>query len=99
MKKFLLSSACGLFLAVGIANAQVVVRIGPPPPRVVETVPPVPHEHANWVWVGGYHRYDGNRYVWVPGHYVEPPHPHAHWEEGRWVERNGGWVWVEGRWR
>lgn len=99
MKKFLLTSACGLFLAASMANAQVVVRIGPPPGSVVETVPPAPHEHPNWVWVGGYHRYDGTRYVWVPGHYAEPPHAHARWEEGRWVEKNGGWVWTEGRWR
>jgi WXXGXW repeat (2 copies) len=99
MKNMLLSTACGLFLAVGAANAQVVVRIGPPPPRVVETVPPVPHEHPGWVWQSGYHRYDGSRYVWVPGRYAEPPHSHDRWEEGRWVERNGGWVWIEGRWK
>jgi hypothetical protein len=28
-----------------------------------------------------------------------PPHPHAHWVAHRWVHRNGGYVFVEGRWR
>ncbi len=30
MKKFLPTAACALFMAAGIAQAQVVVRIGPP---------------------------------------------------------------------
>jgi hypothetical protein len=51
------------------------------------------------VWHAGYHRWDGHQYVWVPGTYVEPPHPHARWVEGHWVHRGGGWVWVEGHWR
>ena len=39
MKKQLLTAACALFLTVGAANAQIVVRIGPPPPRPVEVIP------------------------------------------------------------
>jgi WXXGXW repeat (2 copies) len=99
MKKFLPTVACGLLLVAGIAQAQVVVRIGPPPPRPVEVVPPVPHEHPGWAWHDGYHRWDGNRYVWVPGSYVEPPYAHARWVRGHWDERHGGYVWVEGHWR
>ena len=77
MKNFLPIVACALFFSAGIAQAQVVVRIGPPP-RPVEHVPPPPHEHPNWAWHAGYHRWDGNHYVWVPGTYVEataPPRP------------------------
>lgn len=38
----------------------------PPPPRVeVVTVSPGPE----YVWVGGYHRWSGRAYNWVPGHY------------------------------
>ena len=64
MKKFLPTVVCALFLSAGISQAQVVVRIGPPE-RPHEVIPPVPHEHPNWAWHAGYHRWDGNRYVWV----------------------------------
>jgi hypothetical protein len=49
--------------------------------------------------VQGYHRWDGNAYVWVPGEYRDPPHPHAAWVDGHWAHRSGGYVWVEGHWR
>ena len=99
MKKTLLAAACGVFLSASLAaGAQIVVRVGPPP-RVVERVPPPPHEHPGWAWHAGYHRWDGERYVWVPGAYVEPPYAHARWVEGHWDHRGGGFVWVEGSWR
>jgi hypothetical protein len=99
MKKQLLIAAGALILSASAAHAQIVVRIGPPPPRPVEVIPAVPREHPNWAWHAGYHRWDGEHYVWVPGAYVEPPHPHARWVEGRWVHRGGGYVFVEGHWR
>ena len=97
MKKQLLTVACALFLSAAVANAQVVVRIGPPA-HPHEVIPPPPHEHGDWAWHAGYHRWDGQRYVWVPGAYVAPPRPHAHWIPGHWDHRHGGYVWVEGRW-
>jgi len=99
MKKQLLTAAFATLLACSAAQAQIVVRIGPPPPRPVEVVPPRPVAHPGWVWVPGFHRWDGRAYVWVPGHYVEPPRPHARWVPGHWAERGGGWVWIEGHWR
>jgi hypothetical protein len=99
MKKQLLVLAFAASLAAGAANAQVVVRIGPPPPRPVERIPPPPPEHRDWAWHAGYHRWDGAHYVWVPGEYVAPPRPHAVWIAGHWARRNGGYVFVEGHWR
>jgi len=97
VKKYVSTAACGLMLAASLAaGAQVVVRIGPPPPRPVEVVPVAPH--PGWVWQPGYHRWDGHGYVWVPGHYSEPPYEHAHWVEGHWDHRGGGYVWVDGHW-
>jgi hypothetical protein len=52
-----------------------------------------------YVWTLGYYRYDGRRYVWVPGRYVLPPRPHARWVPGHWAHRRGGYVWIEGHWR
>jgi hypothetical protein len=46
MNKILPSIACALFVAAGIAQAQVEFRIGPPP-RPVERIPPPPHEHPD----------------------------------------------------
>lgn len=99
MKKFVLTAIGGLILCAGLpAAAQISVRIGPPR-RPVEVVPVRPVEHPNWVWQPGYHRWDGGRYVWVPGTYVEPPYEHARWVPGHWAHRGGGWIWIEGHWR
>ncbi len=96
MKKMLPTALLGLALAVGSANAQVYVRIGPPPPRheVIVTRPSPRH-----VWVAGYHRWDGRAYVWVPGAWTVPPQPYYHrWVAGHWRETPHGWIWVEGHW-
>ena len=97
MMKILSTGLLGLALAVGSANAQIYVRIGPPPPRrEVVVVRPGPQ----YVWVAGYHRWDGNQYVWVPGAWVVPPQPYyRHWVAGHWRHERQGWVWVEGHWR
>jgi len=98
-KKIATAAGTALLAATLSAGAQIVVRIGPPPPRPVEVVPAPPPEHGGWVWQPGYHRWDGHGYVWVPGHYAEPPYEHAHWVPGHWANRGGGYVWVEGHWR
>ena len=87
-----------LTLSAAAAEAQVYVRIGPPPP-VREVVPVRPVGHPNWVWQPGYHRWDGGRYVWVPGAYAAPPRPHARWVPGHWARRRSGWYWIDGHWR
>jgi hypothetical protein len=96
IRRFLLGSTLSAMLAVGIANAQVFVQIGPPRPLVERRVPP---PGAGFVWTPGYYRWDGRAYVWVPGAWVRPPHRRARWERPRWEHRRGGWVYVEGRWR
>jgi hypothetical protein len=50
------------------------------------------------VWHPGYHRWDGARYVWIPGAYVAPPRPYARWIPGHWQNTPRGYVWVEGHW-
>jgi hypothetical protein len=69
----------------------------PPPPPEVEVVPASPG--AEFVWVGGYHRWEGRRYAWVRGRYERRPHAQARWEGAHWEARGRGRVWVEGRWR
>ncbi len=96
IRKSLITSALGLFLAFGAANAEVVIRVGPPAP-VVERRVPAPG--AGYVWTGGYHRWDGRAYAWVPGAWVRPPRAHAVWVAPHYVHRHDGYVFVEGRWR
>jgi len=51
------------------------------------------------VWVGGYHRWTGATYVWVPGRWSLPPKPHAVWVAGHWAKTPSGWYWKAGHWR
>jgi hypothetical protein len=96
MKTFLLRSTVAMLLLIGAAQAQTVIRVAPPAPRreVIAVSP-----GARYVWVGGYYRYHGHGYAWVPGRYAVPPRPYAVWVPGRWVPRHGGYVWVAGYWR
>lgn len=88
--------ALSLAPAAAIAEVGVAVRVAPPAP-VVEHYGRAPH--PGYVWIAGYHRWDGRRYVWVPGYWTAPPRPRAVWVPHRWVHRHGGWVLVEGHWR
>ena len=97
MKNPLLAAACGVAIALAstMADAQIVVRVGPPAPRFERHGPP---PRPGWEWHRGYHRWDGSRYVWTPGAYVEP-HPGHRWVDGHWDRRGRGYVWVDGYWR
>ena len=83
-------------LAFRASAADVVVHIAPPR-DVVETRGPAPG--PKYVWIAGYHFWDGHAYVWVRGRWDLPPRPHARWVRHRWVHRDGGYVLVEGHWR
>ena len=78
------------------AAADIVVRIAPPRIVVEKRGPPPSRTH---VWISGYHRWDGNAYVWTTGRWEQPPRPGAHWVAHHWVHQRGGYVLVEGRWR
>jgi hypothetical protein len=96
VKKIALAALLAITLLPAASYAQVYVRVGPPAP-IVEHRPVAPGR--GYVWIGGYHRWDGGRYVWVPGRWDRPPREHAVWVPHRWVHRHGGWVLVEGHWR
>ena len=96
MKKIALALLLAFTLIPAASFAQVVIRIGPPPP-VYERRGPPPGE--GYVWQAGYHRYDGGHYVWTPGHYEQPPHRGQRWVAHHWVHRHGQYVLVEGYWR
>lgn len=77
------------------SEAQIAIRIGPPPP-VVERRPPPPR--PGYVWQNGYQRWDGQRYVWTPGHYGRPPRPGAVWVPDGYSRGRGGYQYHRGYW-
>jgi hypothetical protein len=79
-----------------VEGEVVVADPPPPPPPVVEPVPPPPT--VGVVWVAGYHRWDGRRYVWERGRYQRPPHGRARYAPAHWEARGHGRVWISGRW-
>jgi hypothetical protein len=97
VRKFLLNGLIGAALCIGtVYGAEVVVKLKPPALKVEHRSERPSPRH---VWIGGYHRWDGNAYVWEPGKWDVPPHEHAVWVAPRWEHRNGGYVFVEGRWK
>ncbi len=95
-----LVSGAGLLAVPAAAQftAEVYVPMAPPPPRV-EVIPVLPRERVEIEqWQPGYWRWTGREHVWVEGHYVERPQPRAAWVPGRWEQRPGGWIYLDGHW-
>lgn len=102
-KRVLLRAVIGLMITISLcgsvnAGAAVFVRLAPPRP-MVERIVPAPG--PGYVRVGGYYRWNGRAYVWVPGRWVVPPRPKAVWVAPRWnyVRPRGSYVFVAGYWR
>ena len=77
-------------------RGRVYVRVAPPRARVeVRTIAP----SARHVWIGGFHRWDGKAYVWIPGRWDLRPRVGAVWAPGHWTNTRDGWEWIEGHWR
>jgi len=70
MKKIALAVLLAVILSPAAAFAQVSIRIGPPPPVYERRGPP---PDRGYVWIAGYHRYEGDHYVWTPGRWDRPP--------------------------
>ena len=96
MRKIWLPFLFGAALCVGTGSAEVVVRVGPPRPRIERRLV---RPGAGYAWVGGFHRWDGRAYVWVPGRWELPPRERAVWIAPRWERRRYGYRFVDGRWR
>src|SRR5439155_6651355 len=100
-----------VLLNVGCVERRVVVRervpaYAPSETVVVTEAPPAPQTEVipvapgpDYVWVGGYWRREGPRWVWTPGRYTLRPRPAAVWVPGHWVAHRRGWAWVPGHWR
>lgn len=75
-------------------NTIVVTQAPPSPQQEVVSARP----SSSHVWVGGYWTWRNNRYEWVAGHWVVPPHSGATWIPPRWVPEGGAYRFYEGYW-
>jgi hypothetical protein len=89
--------AGGLFAGCAGQYSYGYVSYGPPPPVAYGVVGVAPG--PGFVWIEGYHAWQGGRYVWVPGRWVRPPRPGAVWVRPEWRREGRGWRFHEGRWR
>jgi len=84
-----------LIVPISEARTRIYLRIGPPP-LVVEQRPVL--VRPGYVWQQGYHRWDGNRYVWTTGAWARAPYRNAVWVPGHYVHTRRGYYFVDGHW-
>jgi hypothetical protein len=68
----------------------------PPPPLPVYEQPPIPA--AGYLWTPGYWNWNNEDYYWVPGTWIEPPHPGLLWTPGYWGFAGGVYLFNRGYW-
>jgi hypothetical protein len=97
VRKTLLAASAVLLVGIGTAVAQPPPPAAPPPPRY-EAVPPP--RGQRFAWEPGHWHWNGMRYVWIAGHYVERRAGWSHYVEGHWVWRPAmrRWEWMPGHW-
>ena len=98
LTRTILATCFAATLALGAAQTStardvIIVREAPPPPRVEV----VPAPRRGYEWAPGYWNWQGNRHVWVKGHYVKARHGYSY-RPHEWVERDGRWQLHRGRW-
>jgi hypothetical protein len=69
----------------------------PPSPQQEYIIPAPTPAHA---WIPGYWNWQ-NRWVWIPGQWVQPPRPNAEWREHQWRHHEDGerYRMERGEWR
>lgn len=97
MKYLLLLIFTVVLLAHPAGAQRVKVRLGFP--SGVAITAPGPAPFAGAIWIGPEWRWEGGRYVHVPGYWARPRHHRAAWVPGHWKYSRRGYVWVPGRWR
>ncbi|HTU69054.1 MAG TPA: hypothetical protein VMF11_01935 [Candidatus Baltobacteraceae bacterium] len=90
-----LAACIGLSTVAAPAQPYGGPRYAPPPPRYERHGRP---PGRGYVWVGGYQRWSGHRYIWVAGGWRRPPHYGWIWHPGYYSRRGGIYIWIGGRW-
>ena len=91
------AALAGILTAEAIVYAAVIIKTAPPAPVSVAIVGREPS--SRYVWIPGYYKGSGGRYVWVAGRWVKPPRAGVVWVDPAWQRGPNGYVFVAGRWR
>jgi hypothetical protein len=81
-----------------LAEINVDVVLGAPPPPRHEVIIERDRPSKDHVWVAGYWAARGGRQEWVAGHWELPPRGRTVWVAPRWEKRDRGYVFIEGSW-
>jgi hypothetical protein len=96
--KYILSLMLAFIFIANHADAQFVrVRLGFP--AGVAVAAPGAAPFAGGIWIGPEWRWQGGRYVHVPGYWARPQRRGLVWVPGHWQYTRRGYVWRGGRWR
>lgn len=76
------------------ANAVLVIRTAPPPPRAEA----VPEPRRGYVWVGGHWEWKNQHHHWIKGSWLRE-RPGYRYNPPTWVEHEGRWRMDRGNWR
>ncbi len=96
LKRLASTLIVGGFCVAGALHAADIIVKERPPRIVVEKRGKRPGR--DYVWLPGYYRWEGNRYIWEKGRWDRPPRAHARWIAPRWEHRRDGYVFIEGHW-
>lgn len=90
--------AAGLSSPRLIADVDVNIVLGAPPPPREEIIVERERPSREHVWVRGYWVHRHGHHEWVAGHWERPPQGRHVWVEPRWERRGRGYVFIEGYW-
>jgi len=91
------AALAGILAAEAVLYGAVIIKAAPPPPVSVAVVGRAPS--SQYIWIPGYYKGTGGRYVWVGGRWMQPPHRGMVWVAPAWRRGSNGYVFVAGRWR
>lgn len=98
MKKIILFIVLFGFFLMNIAlSTPKIVYVAKKPPAV-KVIKVGPKPYKNTVWISGYWKWNGNKYVWSKGHWVKPKKGKV-WVKGHWEKKPRGWIYIKGHWK
>ncbi len=95
LKRILLLVAMAIYFGIYTGSAQIFVAVRPTRPHYERVVAPSPRH----IWIEEDWEPRDRGYVFVGGHWAEPPRANVRWIPGHWRQKPRGWVWIRGHWR
>ncbi len=83
--------------AVSATPSGAIIYVKKTPPKAIAETPST-RPHASAVWIPGFWKWNGKKYVWAKGYWEINPQG-KEWVTGRWEKTRNGWLWKPGYWR